>query len=142
MLSLTDADLLKHQVYIDGRWYSAADGASFPVLNPASGDRIGTVPDLGVAEVRGAIEAADRAQAGWAATPVKERARLMRAWFNLMMAHQEDLARILTAEQGKTLAEARGEITYGASFIEWFAEEGKRGYGDTIPGRTRASASW
>jgi len=134
MLDLTDTGLLKQQVYIDGQWCSANSGASFPVLNPVCGDRISVVPDLSVAEVRMAIEAADLAQSGWAATPVKERARLMRVWFNLMMAHQEDLARILTAEQGKPLAEARGEIAYGASFIEWFAEEAKRGYGDTIPG--------
>ncbi|MCK9563979.1 MAG: NAD-dependent succinate-semialdehyde dehydrogenase [Bacteroidales bacterium] len=134
MLDLNHTALLKQQAYIDGRWHGAAGGGTFPVLNPANGEQIGTVPDLSVEEVRGAIEAADRAQAGWAATPVKERARLMRAWFNLMMEHQEDLARILTAEQGKTLAEARGEISYGANFIEWFAEEAKRNYGDTIPG--------
>ncbi len=134
MLDLTDATLLRHEVYIDGRWRGAASGATFEVLNPASGEPVGVVANLSVEEVRGAIEAADRAQAGWAATPVKERAGLMRAWFNLMMQHQEDLARILTAEQGKTLAEARGEIAYGANFIEWFAEEAKRNYGDTIPG--------
>lgn len=134
MLDLTDTRLLKQQVYIDGEWRDATGRAVFPVLNPANGEQLGTVPDLSVEEVRGAIEAADRAQADWAATPVKERARLMRAWYNLMVEHQGDLARILTAEQGKTLAEARGEIVYGANFIEWFAEEAKRNYGDTIPG--------
>jgi len=133
MLGLTDTALLKQQAYINGRWHSAESGDTFPVLNPANGDQLGSVPDLTVEEVRSAIEAASRSQAAWAATPAKERAKVMRNWFNLLMEHQEDLARILTAEQGKTLAEARGEIAYGANFIEWFAEEAKRNYGDTIP---------
>lgn len=133
MLNLTDPGLLRDQVFIDGRWHGARDAGNFPVLNPATGEVVGTVPDLSVEETRQAIEAADRAQAAWAATPVKERARLLRRWFDLMMTHRDDLARILTAEQGKTLAEAQGEIVYGANYIEWFAEEAKRIYGDVIP---------
>src|SRR5205823_14888158 len=103
------------------------------VINPASGQTLGTVPDLGAAETRRAIQAAERAWPAWRAKTAKERAVILRKWFDLMMASQDDLAQLLTAEQGKPLAEARGEIAYGASFIEWFAEEGKRAYGDTIP---------
>jgi len=130
-LSLKDAKLFREQCYIDGEWIGAKK--TFPVNNPATGAILGTVPDLGVAETRRAIEAADRAWPAWRAKTAKERAGILRKWFDLMMASQEDLAQILTAEQGKPLAEARGEIAYGASFIEWFAEEAKRVYGDVIP---------
>jgi succinate-semialdehyde dehydrogenase/glutarate-semialdehyde dehydrogenase len=119
-LPLKDPKLFREQCYIDGDWVSAPGGKSFPVVNPATGETLGAVPDLGAAETRRAIEA-------------KERAAILRKWFDLMMANQDDLAQILTAEQGKPLAEAKGEIAYGASFIEWFAEEGKRAYGDVIP---------
>ncbi|WP_042878975.1 NADP-dependent succinate-semialdehyde dehydrogenase [Cupriavidus necator] len=131
MLNLKDASLLRQQCYIDGRWI---DGERrIDVTNPATGERVGQVPQLGADETRQAIEAANRAQPAWRARTAKERSALLRKWFELIMANQEDLARIMTAEQGKPIAEARGEIAYAASFIEWFAEEGKRVYGDTIP---------
>src|SRR5687767_13658044 len=130
-LSLKEAKLFREQCYIDGEWVSGKK--SFPVTNPATGATLGSVPDLGTAETHRAIDAAERAWPAWRAKTAKERATILRKWFDLMMAHQEDLAQILTAEQGKPLAEARGEIAYGASFIEWFAEEAKRVYGDTIP---------
>jgi len=130
-LSLKDAKLFREQCYIDGEWVGAKK--TFPVNNPATGAILGSVPDLGAAETRRAIEAADRAWPAWRAKTAKERSGILRRWFDLMMASQEDLAQILTAEQGKPLAEARGEIAYGASFIEWFAEEAKRAYGDVIP---------
>ncbi|MGH6954908.1 MAG: NAD-dependent succinate-semialdehyde dehydrogenase, partial [Alphaproteobacteria bacterium] len=119
------------ECYIDGAW--TGNGKTFPVVNPATGSVLGTVPKLGAEETRRAIDAAERAWPAWRAKTAKERAAILRKWFDLMMANQEDLAQILTAEQGKPLAEARGEIAYGASFIEWFAEEGKRIYGDVIP---------
>ena len=128
---LKDPKLFREQCYIDGEW--VASTKTFPVTNPATGARIAAVPDLGAAETRRAIEAAERAWPAWRDKPAKERAALLRRWYELMMAAQEDLAQILTAEQGKPLAEARGEIAYGASFIEWFAEEAKRAYGDVIP---------
>ncbi len=134
MLQLKDASLLRQQAYIGGRWIEADSGLSTEIRNPATGAKLGTVPDLGVPETRRAIEAAAGAFPGWAAKTAKERAGILRHWFELMMAHQEDLARIMTAEQGKPLAESRGEIAYAASFIEWFAEEAKRVYGDIIPG--------
>ena len=130
-LSLKDPKLFREQCYIDGEWIGLQKTLS--VSNPATGAVLGTVPDMGAAETRRAIEAAGRALPGWRARTAKERAVVLRKWFDLMMASQEDLAQILTAEQGKPLSEARGEIAYGASFIEWFAEEGKRAYGDTIP---------
>ncbi|MFN0313894.1 MAG: NADP-dependent succinate-semialdehyde dehydrogenase [Burkholderiales bacterium] len=132
-MQITRSDLFRQQAYIDGQWCNADSGQTKVVLNPANGVTLGTIPVMGAAETRRAIEAAKRAQKGWAARTAKERAAVLRRWFDLMMKHQEDLARILTAEQGKPLTEARGEIAYGASFIEWFAEEGKRIYGDTIP---------
>src|SRR5437763_764473 len=132
-LKLKDQKLFRQQCYIDGRWVDAESGKSSPVHNPATGEELGSVPRLGAAETKRAIEAADRAWLAWRAKTAKERAVILRKWFDLMMANQEDLAQIMTAEQGKPLAEARGEIAYGASFIEWFAEEGKRAYGDTIP---------
>ena len=133
-MKLKDPSLLKTLAYVDGTWSKADSGASFPVLNPATGEVLASVPDLGAAETRRAIEAANAAWPAWKAKTGKERANILRNWFNLIMANQEDLAVILTAEQGKPLAEAKGEIAYGASFIEWFAEEAKRVYGDTIPG--------
>jgi succinate-semialdehyde dehydrogenase / glutarate-semialdehyde dehydrogenase len=130
-VSLNDPKLFREQCYIDGEWVGAQK--TFAVDNPATGAVLGSVPDLGVAETRRAIEAAERALPAWRAKTAKERAAILRKWFDLMMGSQDDLAQILTAEQGKPLAEARGEIAYGASFIEWFAEEAKRAYGDVIP---------
>ena len=130
-LSLKDSKLFREQCYIDGQWVSG--GKTFPVHNPATGAVLGSVPDLGAEETRRAIDAADRAWPAWRAKTAKERAAILRKWFDLMMANQEDLAQLMTAEQGKPLAESRGEIAYGASFIEWFAEEGKRAYGEVIP---------
>jgi succinate-semialdehyde dehydrogenase / glutarate-semialdehyde dehydrogenase len=132
-LSLKDPKLFREQCYVDGQWIDAGSKKTFAVTNPASGARLGSVPDLGAAETRRAIEAAERAWPAWRDKTAKERGAILRKWFELMMASQEDLAQLLTAEQGKPLAEARGEIAYGASFIEWFAEEAKRAYGDTIP---------
>jgi succinate-semialdehyde dehydrogenase/glutarate-semialdehyde dehydrogenase len=132
-MQISDQGLLKTQAYIDGKWVDADSGDTLPVLNPANGQTIAEVAKCGTAETRRAIEAAERAQIEWRRKPAKERAAILRRWFNLMMESQEDLAQILTAEQGKPLAEARGEVAYGASYIEWFAEEGKRIYGDTIP---------
>ncbi len=130
---LKDPKLFRQQCYVDGQWIGSASNKTFPVTNPATGSTLGTVPDLGAAETRLAIEAAERAWPAWREKTAKERAGILRKWFELMMASQEDLAQILTAEQGKPLAEARGEIVYGASFIEWFAEEAKRAYGEVIP---------
>ncbi len=132
-LQLKDPSLFRQQCYINGAWLDADSGKTIPVTNPATGEILGTVPNMGAAETRRAIEAANAAWPAWRAKTAKERSIILRRWFDLMMANQEDLAKILTAEQGKPLAEARGEIAYGASFIEWFAEEGKRIYGDTIP---------
>ncbi len=131
-MQLTDPSLLKSQAYIDGQWSDADSGETFDVVNPANGDVIANVAKCGTAETRRAIEAAEKAQIEWRRKTAKERAALLRRWLELMMEAQEDLAQILTAEQGKPLAEARGEIAYGASYVEWFAEEAKRIYGDTI----------
>ena len=133
MLQLKDQKLFRQQCYIDGEWVGADGGKTIPVTNPASGETLGSVPRMGADETRRAIEAADRALPAWRAKTAKERANILRNWFNLMMANQDDLAALMTAEQGKPLAESKGEIAYAASFIEWFAEEGKRIYGDTIP---------
>ncbi|MDF2075262.1 NADP-dependent succinate-semialdehyde dehydrogenase [Pseudomonas mendocina] len=133
-MQLNDPDLLRHQAYIDGQWCDAPDGAVTEIFNPANGESLGHVPNLGAAETRRAIEAAQAAQPAWRALTAKERAARLRKWYELMLASQDDLAQIMTAEQGKPLAEARGEVLYAASFIEWFAEEAKRVYGDTIPG--------
>ncbi|HTP95182.1 MAG TPA: NADP-dependent succinate-semialdehyde dehydrogenase [Burkholderiales bacterium] len=130
---LKDAKLFREQCYVNGEWIDAESKETITVTNPADGTVIGTVPSLGVAETRRAIEAADAAWPAWRAKTAKERANVLRKWFELMMANQEDLAVLMTTEQGKPLTESRGEIAYGASFIEWFAEEGKRIYGDTIP---------
>ena len=138
-IALDDPALLRRQCYVNGDWIDARSGDVLEVDNPATGEILGTVPALGAEETRGAIEAADAAWAGWRSRPAKERTNLMRKWFGLIMAHQEDLAVLMTSEQGKPLAESRGEIAYAASFVEWFAEEAKRIYGDVIehplPGR-------
>jgi succinate-semialdehyde dehydrogenase/glutarate-semialdehyde dehydrogenase len=125
--------LLRRQAYIGGEWVDAGSGKTFAVLNPATGEVVAQVADCGVADAQRAIDAAAKAQPEWAAKTAKERATILKRWFDLMMANQEELGALLTAEQGKALAEAKGEIAYGASFIEWFAEEGKRLYGDVIP---------
>ncbi|NIM69515.1 MAG: succinate-semialdehyde dehydrogenase [Xanthomonadales bacterium] len=132
-MKLDNPDLFRTQAYIDGEWVDADDGAVFAVTNPADGSVLAEVPNLGVAETRRAIEAANAAWAEWRGKTAKQRAVLLRRWFELMVASQDDLAALMTAEQGKPLAESAGEILYGASFIEWFAEEGKRVYGDVIP---------
>ena len=134
MSDLQDPSLLCDRCFIDGEWLGDTGDGTIAVGNPASGAVIGTVPAFGAAETRRAIEAAHVALKPWAARTAKDRASLLRRWFELIMVNQEDLARIMTAEQGKPLAESRGEIAYAASFIEWFAEEAKRVYGDTIPG--------
>ncbi len=134
---LADPSLLSTKAYVAGQWVGADDGTTFAVKNPARGDVICEVPNLGRAEVARAIAAADVARKEWAARTGKERAAVMRKWYELMMANQDDLGKILTAEMGKPLAEAKGEIAYGASFVEWFAEEAKRIYGETIPGHQR-----
>jgi succinate-semialdehyde dehydrogenase/glutarate-semialdehyde dehydrogenase len=132
-MNLKDSGLLKSQCYIDGQWVGADSGATRKVINPATGELVSTVPDGTAVETRRAIEAAHRAFAGWRARTADERARVLRRWYELMLTHQEDLAQLMTAEQGKPLAESRGEIGYAASFIEWFAEEARRIYGETIP---------
>lgn len=133
-MKLIDADLLRQQAYVNGQWCDADEGATTEIFNPASGASLGRVPNMGAGETRRAIDAAQVAQLAWRALTAKERAARLRAWYELMLANQEDLAQIMTAEQGKPLSEARGEVLYAASFIEWFAEEAKRVYGDTIPG--------
>ncbi|MEO1120871.1 MAG: aldehyde dehydrogenase family protein, partial [Pseudomonadota bacterium] len=130
---LTDATLLKTNGYIDGAWVAADSGETFAVDNPANGGEIAKVADQGAAETRRAIDAAYAAWKPWEARTAKERGAILRKWFELIMANQDDLAAIATAECGKPLAEAKGEVAYGASFIEWFAEDAKRVYGDTIP---------
>jgi succinate-semialdehyde dehydrogenase/glutarate-semialdehyde dehydrogenase len=131
--ALKDPSLFRTQAFLAGEWVGADSGRTINVTNPATGALIGTVPEMGAAETRRAIEAANKAWPAWRAKTAKERAAILRKWFELMMANQEDLAVLMTAEQGKPLTESRGEIAYAASFIEWFAEEGKRVYGDTIP---------
>ncbi|WP_392421517.1 NADP-dependent succinate-semialdehyde dehydrogenase [Edwardsiella piscicida] len=132
-MQLHDMGLFRQQALIDGVWCDADSGDVMTVINPASGDTLGSVPKMGAAETQRAIEAAAHALPGWRARTGKARAQILRRWFDLILAHQEDLARLMTLEQGKPLAESRGEIAYAASFIEWFAEEAKRVYGDTIP---------
>lgn len=131
---LRDPSLLETRAFVAGHWVDAADGATFDVINPARGDVIAKVADMDRKDAARAIEAAAEAMKGWAARTAKDRAQVMRTWFDLMMQNQDDLARILTAEMGKPFPEAKGEIAYGASFIEWFGEEAKRVYGETIPG--------
>ncbi|MDP3417579.1 aldehyde dehydrogenase family protein, partial [Falsiroseomonas sp.] len=132
-LPLKDPDLFRQANCVGGKWIQADSGKTIAVRNPANGEVIGEVPALGAAETRRAIEAAQAAFAGWRAMLAKERAAILRKLNDLMLANADDLAAIMTAEQGKPLAEAKGEIAYAASFIEWFAEEAKRIYGDTIP---------
>ena len=134
---LVDHDLLRTQCLVNGRWLDQADARTCVVGNPATGAQLGSVPDFGAVETEAAIVAAHAALPAWSARTAKERAQLLRRMHELMLQHQEDLARILTAEQGKPLAEARGEIAYSASFLEWFGEEAKRMYGDIIPGHAR-----
>ena len=132
-MKLQDEKLFRQHCYIDGEWVDAISRATIRVTNPANGEVLGTVPKMGAEETRRAIEAADRALPAWRAKTAKERAQILRRWFDLLMANQEDLATLMTAEQGKPLTESKGEIAYAAAFIEWFGEEGKRVYGDTIP---------
>ena len=132
-MQIADKALLKTQAFINGEWVDADNGDTLAITNPANGEVIAEVAKCGAAETRRAIEAAEAAMIDWRQRTAKERAALLRKWFNLMMEAQEDLAQILTAEQGKPLAEARAEVAYGANYIEWFAEEAKRVYGDTIP---------
>ncbi len=137
MVKLRDLSLMRTQAYVGGRWIDADSGARAAVRNPATGATLGTVPELGGAETRRAIEAAHAAFPAWAAKTAGERAALLERWYALLMEQQDDLATLMTAEQGKPLTEARGEITYAASFIQWFAEEAKRLYGEIIPGHQR-----
>jgi succinate-semialdehyde dehydrogenase/glutarate-semialdehyde dehydrogenase len=132
-LPLKDPKLLREQCYVDGAWAVAAGGKTFAVRNPATGEQIGTVPDMGAAETRKAIAAAEATLPAWRAKTGKERSAILRKWNDLILANLDDLALILTSEQGKPLAESKGEITIGAAYVEWFAEEAKRIYGDTIP---------
>ena len=132
-MELQDSSLFRQQCFIDGDWADADDGSTIPVTNPANGEELGTVPAMGARETARVIDAANAALPGWRSRTAKERAVILRKWFDLMLENQEDLAKLMTLEQGKPLAEARGEVVYSASFIEWFAEEGKRIYGDTIP---------
>ncbi|MDP6416550.1 MAG: NAD-dependent succinate-semialdehyde dehydrogenase, partial [Gammaproteobacteria bacterium] len=132
-MKLSDEKLFNQQCYIDGRWCDADAGSSFDVENPATGEVLGTAPRMGASETRRAIEAAQAAFKPWSGLMAKQRASILRKWFELIMEHQQDLATLMTLEQGKSLTESSGEIAYAASFIEWFAEEGKRSYGDVIP---------
>ena len=132
-MKLNQATLLKNQAFINGAWIGAQSGKTFAVTNPATGAVIIEVPDMGEAETQAAIDAAARALPAWSKKTAKERAGILRKWFDLIVANADDLALLMTTEQGKPLAEARGEVIYGASFVEWFAEEGKRAYGDMIP---------
>lgn len=133
MVSLKDPSLFTQQAYIGGEWVDAPDGKTEQVTNPATGEVLGTVPVLGRDAVAHAIEVAEKAQKQWKKRTAKERSAILMKWYDLMMENQEDLARLMTAEQGKPLAESRGEIGYASSFLQWFAEEGKRIYGDVIP---------
>jgi succinate-semialdehyde dehydrogenase/glutarate-semialdehyde dehydrogenase len=132
-MQISNKALIKSGAYVNGKWIDSDTGTTYPVNNPATGELLAECASCGTAETRRAIEAAEAAMPAWRKRSAKDRAGILRNWFNLMMENQEDLARIMTAEQGKPLAESRGEIAYGASYIEWFAEEGKRIYGDTIP---------
>ena len=141
-LPLRDPSLFRQACLVGGKWIEAASGATLSVRNPATGQVVGTVPALGAAETRQAIEAAKAAFPTWRRMLAKERAIILRRLFTLMIENTDDLAAIMAAEQGKPLAESKGEIAYAASFLEWFAEEGKRVYGETIPqNAARAAAS-
>lgn len=128
-MKIKDPALLRMQAYIGGNWVDAQSGARTPVCNPASGERLGTVPNLRGAQARTTVEAAHEAFPAWAARPAHERSRILRRWHELMIEHQEDLATLMSAEQGKPLTQARAEVRYAAAFIEWFAQEAKRNYG-------------
>ena len=132
-MQLKDKGLFREQCYVNGEWVDADRGATFDVINPANNQRLGSVPKMGAAETRRAVQSASDAYPAWRALTAKERGAILRKWYELMLQHQEDLALLMTSEQGKPLPEARGEVLYGAAFIDWFAEEGKRTYGDTIP---------
>ncbi len=132
-MHLNDANLLRQQAWLDGAWVDADNGARLEVTNPATGVQLATIPNMGATEARRAIEAAVRAGAAWKSRTAEDRGRILRRWYELMLQHQDDLAVLMTSEQGKPLAEAKGEIAYAASYIEWFAEEAKRIYGTTIP---------
>jgi succinate-semialdehyde dehydrogenase/glutarate-semialdehyde dehydrogenase len=132
-MQLKDMKLFRQQAYIDGQWVDAEGKKTIAVTDPATGEKLGTVPNMGADETRRAVVAANKAWPDWRAKTGKERAAIMRRWYNLMMESQEDLARLMTLEQGKPIAESRGEIAYGGGFVEWFAEEAKRVYGDIIP---------
>src|SRR6476469_9672365 len=134
--NLKDPKLFRDRAYVDGAWAEADSRGRFEVKNPADGVVLGAVPNMGTAETKRAIEAANAALPAWRALTAKERSRILRKWYDLIVANADDLAVILTTEQGKPLAEAKGEILYGASFVEWFAEEAKRVYGDVIPSPT------
>jgi succinate-semialdehyde dehydrogenase/glutarate-semialdehyde dehydrogenase len=131
-MQLKDPSLFRQQAYVNGVWSDADNGENFGVSNPATGAHLGTVPNMGAAETRRAIEAANAAWPAWRKKTAKERATVLRKWFDLMLENADDLALLMTAEQGKPLAESKGEVAFGASFIEWFAEEGKRVAGDTL----------
>ncbi|MDJ0829161.1 MAG: NADP-dependent succinate-semialdehyde dehydrogenase [Desulfobacterales bacterium] len=133
MLNLKDKNLFRQQCYINGQWLDADNGESIDVTNPATGEKLGTVPNMGAEETRRAIEAAEEAFSSWRRTTAYEKSQVLRRWFELMMEHKEDLSIIMTAEQGKPINESRGEINYASSYIEWFAEEARRVYGDTVP---------
>jgi succinate-semialdehyde dehydrogenase/glutarate-semialdehyde dehydrogenase len=135
-VKLNNPQLLRHHALIDGEWLAADDGSTITVVNPSTGDTLGQVPRMGRAETRRAIEAAERALPAWRELSAKARATALRRWYELILENQEDLARIMTLEQGKPLAEAQGEVVFGAAYIEWYAEEAKRVYGDVIPGAT------
>ena len=139
MTRLRDADLLRQQAFVGGRWSAADSGATLEVLNPATGERLGTVPNMGREETRRAIEAARDALASWRALTARERGRILRRWYELVLENQEDLACLMTLEQGRPLSDARNEVAYAASFIDWYAEEGKRVYGDVMPDRDKDS---
>src|SRR5688572_24660726 len=132
-MQLKDSRLFRQQCFIDGEWVNADGGSTVDVTNPATNEKLGTVPAMGRTETRRAIQAANAAFPAWAARTAKERSQILRRWADLMLANQEDLGMLMTAEQGKPLAEAKGEVAYAAAFIEWFGEEGKRIYGDVIP---------
>ncbi|MDH3231647.1 MAG: NADP-dependent succinate-semialdehyde dehydrogenase [Alphaproteobacteria bacterium] len=132
-MKLKDQSLFRQQCYIDGAWVDADDGSTIEVNDPATGDVLGTIPKMGANETRRAIEAANAAWPAWRARTAKERANIIRRWFDLMLENQDDLGLLMTSEQGKPLPEAKGEIAYAASFLEWFAEEGRRAYGEIIP---------
>ncbi len=137
MLTLKNSSLFRQQCYINGIWSDADGGETIQVINPATQEVLGLVPKMGSAEARQAIEGADAAWKAWRNKSAKERSNILRRWFELIVENADDLARIMTAEQGKPLSESKGEIAYGASYLEWYAEEGKRVYGDTIPAPSR-----